>query len=189
MGNLSVQNNQPILPIQQSPKAAPAQPAAPAAEKAAISKDSLEWKNIPSSERVKTAITTTFKQTIIPYTVGGALAAPAAGAVLGGFIGLFSGNAGKFAVEGAKVGARFMPHGAAAGAVISGVDAAVVGTVVGTSPDKQSAMLRLGTLSAVVGILSADDKWDMLGAGVGAAAESVRAGRIFEKTNEALQAH
>lgn len=89
MGNLSVQSNQVLTPVS-APKAAPA-PAAPAQEApktAGIQKDNLEWKNVPTSDRVKTAIATTFKSTIIPYTIGGALAAPAAGAVLGGFVGL-----------------------------------------------------------------------------------------------------
>ena len=126
MANLSVQSNQPLLPVN-TPKAAPAAKAestAKAPEQAAMSKDSVEWKSVPASDRVKTAIATTFKKTIIPYTVGGALVAPAAGAVIGGFVGAFSGQAGKFALEGAKFGSRYSLHGAAAGAVISGVDAA-----------------------------------------------------------------
>ncbi|MBT9548656.1 MAG: hypothetical protein IV090_24900 [Candidatus Sericytochromatia bacterium] len=188
MGNLSVQSNQVLTPVS-APKAAPA-PAAPAQEApktAGIQKDNLEWKNVPTSDRVKTAIATTFKSTIIPYTIGGALAAPAAGAVFGGFIGLFSGNAGKFAVEGAKVGARFMHYTAAAGAGISAVDALAVGTVVGSAPDKSSAMTRLGVGSAVLGLLTAEDGWDAVGAVAGGAAESVRAGRIYDKTLENLQ--
>jgi hypothetical protein len=189
MANLSVQSNQPLLPVN-TPKAAPAAKAestAKAPEQAAMSKDSVEWKSVPASDRVKTAIATTFKKTIIPYTVGGALVAPAAGAVIGGFVGAFSGQAGKFALEGAKFGSRYSLHGAAAGAVISGVDAAVTGTVVGTSPDKQSAMVRMGSITLITGLLTAEDGWDVLGAGVGGAAESVRAARIFDATNEALQ--
>lgn len=188
MGNLSVQSNQVLTPVS-APKAAPAK--APAAQEAPktpeIKKDSLEWKSVPTSERVTTAITTTFKSTIIPYTIGGALAAPATGAVLGGFIGLFSGNAGKFAVEGAKVGARYMHYTAAAGAGLSAVDAVAVGTVVGSAPDKTSAMTRLGVGSAVLGLLSAEDAWDVVGAGANGAVQSVRAGQIYDKTLENLQ--
>ena len=187
MSNLSVQTS-PVQPLPAPAKASAPPPAAqPAEQPAALAQDQLEWKAVPSSERIKTAISTTFKQTIVPYTVGGALAAPAAGAVLGGFIGLFSGQPGKFALEGAKAGMKFMPHGAAVGAVVSGVDAAVTGTVVGSAPDKKSAMLRLGTLSTAVGILTARDKFDVIGAGIGGAAESVRAGQIFDKTEAALK--
>jgi hypothetical protein len=187
MSNLSVQAS----PVQSLP--APAKTSAPtpgqqpAEQPAALKQDQLEWKTVPASERIKTAVATTFKQTIVPYTVGGALAAPAAGAVLGGFIGLFSGQSGKFALAGAKAGMKFMPHGAAAGAVVSGVDAAVTGTVVGSAPDKKSAMLRLGTLTTAVGVLTARDKFDLIGAGVGGAAESIRAGQIFDKTEAALK--
>lgn len=189
MANLSVQSNQPLLPVN-TPKAAPApkaESAPKAAEQSAMNKDAVEWKSVPTSDRVKTAVATTFKKTIIPYTVGGALAGPIAGAAIGGFIGAFSGQAGKFAVEGAKFGSRYALHGAAAGAVMSGVDAAVTGTVVGSAPDKQSAMVRMGSITLITGLLTAEDGLDVLGAGVGGAAGSLRAGRIFDETNAALQ--
>jgi hypothetical protein len=188
MSNFAIKANQPVAPLS-APKAAPAQAQAPqeTAKPVGLAKDSIEWKDIPTSTRVKTAIATTFKSTIIPYTVGGALAAPAAGAVMGGFVGLFSGNAGKFALEGAKLGARYMPITAAAGAAVSGVDALAVGTVVGSAPDKTAAMTRLGLGTALMGLLSAEDAWDVVGAGVSGAAESVRGGRVYDKTLEALQ--
>ncbi|MBF2054909.1 MAG: hypothetical protein IGS03_15795 [Candidatus Sericytochromatia bacterium] len=190
MGSLSVNNNQTLAPIQQTPATAP-KAAAPQAEKAAekhnLGKDALQWGDVPTSTRVKTATATTFKQTIITYTVAGSLAGPVTGAAVGGFIGLFSGQAGKFAVEGAKMGARYMLHGTAAGAAISGVDALAMGTLVGTSPDRASAATRAGVLSGLIGLLGAEDALDIAVTGVGAAAEASRAGRIYDKTLEQLQ--
>lgn len=190
MGNLTVNNNQTLAPIQKTPAAA-SKPAAPQAEKTVekhnLGKDALKWSDVPTSTRITTATTTTFKQTIVPYTIGGALAGPVTGAAIGGFIGLFSGQAGKFAVEGAKVGARYMLHGAAAGAVISGVDAVAMGTLVGTSPDRNAAATRAGVLSGLIGLASAEDAIDVAITGVGAVAEASRAGRIYDKTLEQLQ--
>lgn len=187
MGSINAVSNVQV-PVSQASKPA-AQAATPQkpAEQSGLQKDIVAWKDVPKSDRVKTAIATTFKQTVIPYTIGGALVAPAAGAAIGGFIGLFNGQPGKFAWEGAKAMAKYMPIGAAAGAAVAGVDAAVVGTVVGTAPDRQSAMLRLGGATAIIGILTAEDKWDLVGTGVSTAAESVRAGQVFDRTNEALQ--
>lgn len=190
MGNLTVNNNQALAPIQKTP-AATTKPAAPQAEQAVekhnLGKDALKWSDVPTSTRIATATATTFKQTIVPYTVGGALAAPAAGAIVGGFIGAFSGQVGKFAAEGAKFGARYMLHTAAAGAVISGVDALAMGTVVGSAPDRNSAATRAGVLSGLIGLATAEDAIDVALTGVGAAVEASRAGRIYDKTLEQLQ--
>ncbi|MGV3526885.1 MAG: hypothetical protein ACO1RX_21890 [Candidatus Sericytochromatia bacterium] len=188
MSNISVKPTQPMVPVS-APKQAPAQaqPAAQAPQKSAMANDVLQWKDVPSSTRVKTAITTTFKQNVIPYTIGGAIAAPLAGAALGAFVGAFAGTPGKGAIEGAKAMARFIPHGAAVGAAAAGVDAAVMGTAVGTAPDRQSAVTRVGAATAIIGLLTAEDAMDVIGTGVGTVAESARAGRIFDKTEAALQ--
>lgn len=190
MGSLSVNNNQALAPIQKTPAAA-SKPAAPQAEKAVekynLGKDALQWSDVPTSTRVKTATATTFKQTIIPYAVAGSLAGPVTGAAVGGFIGLFSGQAGKMAVEGAKFGARYMLHGAAAGAAISGVDALAMGTIVGTAPDRAAAATRAGVLTGLIGLVTAEDALDVAVTGVGAASEASRAGRIYDKTLEQLQ--
>lgn len=190
MGSLSSVKapQQPISSVAPAkPAATPSSPVAQKSEQSSMQQDIVAWKDIPKSDRVKTAIATTFKKTILPYTIGGALAAPAAGAVLGGFVGLFNGQPGKGALEGAKFMARYMPLTAAAGAAVSATDAAVMGTMVGTAPDKQAAMTRVGGLTAIVGILTAEDNWDLLGTGVATVAESARAGEVFDRTNEALQ--
>lgn len=187
MSNLSIQTKPALTPI-----ATPAKPAATTETKApaaqpGLKQDAVIWKEVPASTRIKTAIATTFKSEVIPYTIGGALAAPVGGALLGGFIGMFGGQPGKGAIEGAKMALKYAPITAAAGAGIAGVDALAMGTAVGSAPDRHSAQVRVGAGTAILGLLTADDKWDMLGAGVSGVAESARAGKIFDKTNEALQ--
>jgi len=189
MGSLSVHSSTTLTPVASQPKAVAQQPQPAAqapAQQSALGKDILQWKDIPTSTRIGKATSTTFKQTVVPFAIGGALAPPLAGAAIGGFIGLFSGQPGKFAVEGMKLTAKYMPVGAAVGVAAAGVDAAVVGSVVGSSPDKQAAMTRLGVGTAVLGLLAAEDAWDVVGAGASGAAQSLRAGRIFEQTEAAL---
>lgn len=191
MGNIAIQSNPTLTTIGTQKQAAPAKAGesapAPAPAQASLSKDVVKWQDVSKGERIKTAIATTFKNEVIPYTVGGALAAPAAGALLGGFVGAFSGNAGKYAWEGAKYALKFAPITGAMGAGAAGVDALAIGTAVGSSKDRHSAMVTVGAGSAILGLLSSNDKWDMLASGVGAAAESARAGKVYDKTLEALQ--
>lgn len=191
MSNLSV--NRPLsTPVAPATQQAQSKPAAEGGLKApqkasSLSQDMTTWSTTAKSDRVKVAITETFKSTVIPSVIGGALAPAVAGAALGGFIGMFNGQVANTAKEGFVAGLKYAPHGAAAGLAIAGVDAAVVGTVVGTSPDKASAMTRLGTATAILGLLSAEDAIDVIGTGIDAAANSARAGKIFDKTNAALQ--
>ena len=189
MANLNVQSTVPSIPVASpTPTKAAAKAPEQATEKPALAKDAIAWADVPKSERVSAATSIKFKQTIVPYAVGGALVPAATGAVLGGFIGLFSGNAGKFAVEGAKMGLnwKFVAGGAAVGATIATAESAVMGGIVGTAPDKQSAMTRAGVASGILGLLTAENKMDVIGAGIGAAAESVSAGRLFDKAEAAV---
>ncbi len=189
MSNINVRTQPALasLPTQSAPaQKATAEKQAPA-KASSMAQDIVSWKDTPKSDRVKAAITATFKEVAIPYTVGGALAAPAVGAVMGGFIGLFAGKPGAAALEGAKAMIKYMPVGAAIGLGVAGADAAVVGTVVGTSPDKQSAMTRLGGATAIIGLLTAEDAWDVVGTGLATVAESARAGRIYDKASDAIQ--
>lgn len=197
MSNLSIQRpaSAPVQSVQptqaQPPKSETAATAAhglKAPEKASsLAQDMTTWSTTSKSQRVKTAISETFKGTVLPAAVGGALAPAVAGAALGGFVGLFNGQVGTMAKEGFMAGLKYAPHGAAVGVGLAGVDAAVVGTVVGTAPDKAAAMTRLGTATAVIGLLTAEDGWDVIDTGINTAANSVRAGHIFDKTNAALQ--
>lgn len=190
MSNMNVRPQPALtsLPTASTSPVAKASTEKPVPTKASsLAQDIVSWKEAPKSDRVKAAITATFKEVAIPYTIGGALAAPAVGAVIGGFIGMFAGTPGKGAIEGMKATVKYMPLGAAVGLGAAGVDAAVVGTVVGTAPDKQAAMTRLGGATAIIGLLTAEDAWDVVGTGVATAAESVRAGRIFDKASDAIQ--
>ena len=191
MSNLSV--NRPVsTPILPSSPAAQAKPAAQDGLKtpqkaSSLAEDMTTWSSTTKTDRVKVAITETFKSTVIPSVIGGALAPAVAGAAFGGFIGVFNGQVASMAKDGFMAGLKYAPHGAAAGLAIAGVDAAVVGTVVGTSPDKASAMTRLGTATAILGLLNAENALDVIDAGVNTAVTSTRAGQIFDKTNAALQ--
>lgn len=191
MANINVQSQLPLTPV--AAPAAPKQsqapgPAAQEAPKAsAMAQDAVAWKDIPSSTRVKTAIATSFKKTVIPYTIGGAVAAPLAGAAFGAFVGLFAGTPGKGAMIGAKAMVKYIPHGAALGVAAAGVDAAVLGTAVGSAPDKASAMRRVGIATAVIGVLGAEDTSDLIGTGVSTAANTGRAARLFDQTEAALK--
>lgn len=189
MSNLSV--NRPLsTPLAHTPAATPAKTSEPlkaAEQKSSLAQDVTTWSATPKSQRVKTAIAETFKSTALPSAIGGALAPAVAGAAFGGFVGLFNGQVGNMAKEGFIAGLKYAPHGAAVGLALAGADAAVVGTVVGTSPDKAAAMTRLGTATAILGLLNAEDAWDVVDTGLSTAANSVRAGQIFDKTNAALE--
>ncbi len=190
MSNLTVKPN-PALSLPQTPvtpKPAEQPHGLKTPEKAAsLQNDLVQWSNTSTSKRVGTAIKETFKSTAIPSAIGGALAPAVGGAMLGGFVGMFNGQVGNMAKEGFMAGLKYAPHGAAAGLAIAGADAVVVGSVVGSSPDKAAAMTRLGTATAIVGLLTAEDGWDVIDTGLNTAHNSVRAGRIFDKTNAALQ--
>lgn len=189
MSNISIRTQPALtsLPTQTAPAQKSIAETQTPTKASSLAQDIVSWKEAPKSDRVKAAITATFKEVAIPYTVGGALAAPIAGAAIGGFFGLFNGTSASSALEGAKYAARYMPVTAAVGLGVAGAESAVVGTVVGTSPDKQSAMTRMGGATAIIGLLTAEDGWDVVGTGVATVAESARAGRIFDKASEAIQ--
>lgn len=187
MSNLSVQNR-PVQAVGTLPAAPKAEQASQAPKaQSTMEQDVVSWSNTAKGTRVKAAMTESFKETAIPYTIGGAVAVPLSGALVGGFLGLFGGDP----LGGAKIGvmatAKYIPVGAAAGLGVSGAQSAVVGTVVGTAPTKEAAATRMGTLTAVVGVLTAEEPEDLIGVAVGTAHDASMAARIFDKAEARIQ--
>ena len=189
MSNLSVQSR-PVQPVGTLPSApaAPAQPQKTTEAPSQLQQDSMSWSEASTSSRIGAAATEVFKETALPYTIGGALAVPVGSAVLGGMIGLFSGDPVGVAKAAVVATAKYIPLGAAAGLGVSGIQSGVMGTVVGTSPDKEAAAVRMGTLTAVVGVLTAEEPEDLLGVGVETAYNATMAARIFDKAEARIAA-
>lgn len=189
MANLSIKTSHPVqtLPAAPPQATAPQKTNAAKATPAVVPKDEFKWSSASTGSRVKAATIESFKETAIPYTLGGALAPPLAGAALGGFIGLFNGDPIGTAKLGLKAGARYMHYGAAAGLGISGLKSGVVGTVVGTAADKKAAVTHMATLTAVVGILNAEKPEDLIDVAGNTAYDATLAGRVFDKAEARLQ--
>ena len=189
MANLSVKSTPTLQTLPAQSKPVQAQAAEKQTQEAASSlkQDVVQWSTASTGSKIKAATIETFKETAIPYTIGGAIAPPLAGAALGGFIGIFNGDPLGGAKMGLKAGAHFMHYGAAAGLGASAVKSGVVGTVVGTSPTQAAAATRMGTLTAVVGILMAEEPVDLIGVAAETAYDATLAGRIFDKAKARVE--
>lgn len=187
MSNINVQNRpvQTVTALPATPKTEKTEQAAP--QQSQMQQDVATWSTTAKGTRVKAAMTESFKETAIPYTIGGALAVPVGSALVGGFFGLFAGDPMGGAKIAVKATAKYIPVGAAVGLGVSGAKSAVVGTVVGTAPNKESAAVRMGTLTAVVGVLTAEEPEDLIGVAAGTAYDASMAARIFDKAEARIQ--
>lgn len=184
--NIKVNHSSPVVTPQSTQKPATPEKPTQIQQAAEMAKDGVSWSNTAKTTRVGAAIKATFAETAVPYAIGGTVAVPLAGAAAGAFMGMFGGRA----LEGAKLGfmatLKYAPVGTAVGLGAAGAQSLVTGTVVGTAPNKEAAVMRMGSLTAILGALNAEDASDLIGVAGDTVYEATLAGRVFDKAEAAV---